>query len=671
MPVSAVWLTATASKVSAGKSRTAKAGRWRVGNRSTFAFGPEVCADVTGPSGGAHREWLVADGTGGFASGTASLVRTRRYHGLLVVPGPNGRRMGLAALDAAVTIGGGTPVPLSAHEWASGVISPAGHLHLELFEVVDGLPRWRWRIGDVVLERELAMIHGQTSLGVVHRLVSAPGPVRVALTALCTWRDAHGNRTASGAAPVQTRVANGAVVDDGYRLAGPGWRPRGEWWFDAHLREEAARGLDPIEDLWCAGSFTATLEPGDVMEVSAWAGDLRHQPPPATAVIAAARKRARSVVAAAKPHDDVDATLALAADAFIVKGPDVVAGYPWFDCWMRDALASYEGLFLRTGRAAEGAALLRRYASSPALVADLAQGACEAPLWLVHAVDRHVAATGDGHLGAELATPLDTILAGYAADDTPFAARLDPTDGLLSLRPSDAAATWMNVRTHGHAVTPRDGKPVEVNALWVNALAALAKLTERAGQDARALWAGHDAAQRSFSKRYLAPAGWLYDVVDAQPAAYPLGGGTHLDDPVLRPNQLFAYALPYAPLDGADPAAVRAVSRSLLTPLGLRTLAPTEYGYQGRHAGPEPVRAEAYHQGTAWPWLIGVYVDACRAVGQPTTGLLRGLEAHLSEHGIGSVSEVVDGDAPYKASGCPFSAKSVAELIRARASLRA
>jgi predicted glycogen debranching enzyme len=289
----------------------------------------------------------------------------------------------------------------------------------------------------------------------------------------------------------------------------------------------------------------------------------------------------------------------------------------------------------------------------------------------VHAVDRHVAATGDTHLGADLAGPLDRLLAGYTADDAPYAARLDQTDGLLALGPDHAAATWMNARIDGHPVTPRDGKPVELNALWVNALAGLARLAERAGLDATALWTGHDTAQRSFAKRYLAPAGWLYDLVDARPAAYPLGGGPHLDDPVLRPNQLLAFGLPYAPLDGADPAAVRAVGRALLTPLGLRTLAPAEYGYQGVHAGPEPARSDAYHQGTAWPWLIGPYVDACRAVGLPTAGLLRGLEAHLPEHGVGSVSEVADGEPPYRAGGCPFSARSVAELIRARAVERA
>jgi predicted glycogen debranching enzyme len=629
-----------------------------------------VCADVTGPSGGAAREWLVADGAGGFASGTVSGLRTRRYHALLVVPGDGGgRNVGLVSLDPVLLLPGGTQVKLATHEWASGAVSPAGHRHLELFELVDGLPRWRWRIGDLVLERELAMAHGQPSLGVVHRLVSAPGPVRLSLTALCTWRDSHsGRRAGLGGPPATTKVAGGVVVEDAYRLAGPGWRARGEWWYDAYAREEAARGNDAVEDLWCVGSFTATLEPGGVMEVSAWAGDLRRQPAPATDLVAAARRRARAVLVAAKPADAVDASLALAADAFIVKGPDVVAGYPWLGCWMRDALTAYEGLFLRTGRAAEGAALLRRYTAE---AVERAGGTSDAPLWLVHAVDRHVAATGDVHLGADLAGPLDQVLAGYTADEAPFAARLDQADGLLALAPERAAATWMNARIGGQPVTPRDGKPVDLNALWVNALAGLARLTEGAGRDACALWAGHDAAQRSFAKRYLAPAGWLYDLVDAQPAAYPLGAGPHLDDPVLRPNQLFAFGLPYAPLDGADPGAVRAVGRALLTPLGLRTLAPTEYGYQGIHAGAEAARYEAYHQGTVWPWLIGAHVDACRAVGLPVAGLLAGLAAHLPEHGVGSVSELADGDPPHRAGGCPFSARSVAEVIRARAVLKA
>jgi predicted glycogen debranching enzyme len=462
------------------------------------------------------------------------------------------------------------------------------------------------------------------------------------------------------------------VIEDAYRLAGPGWRPRGEWWFDAYYREEAARGLDPVEDLWCPGSFSATLAPGETLEVSAWTGDLRRRPARATSLVAAARKRARAVVAAAKPTDAVDATLALAADAFIVRGPDVVAGYPWFGPWARDTMISYEGLFLHTGRAAEGAALLRRHvAAAGADPTDWAQDTCDSPLWLVHAVDRHVAGTGDTHLAAEVVDGLDAALRGYVEPARPWPARLDPADGLLAVTPQDAATTWMNVRRAERPVTPRDGKPVELNALWVNALAALARLRERVGGDAAPLWARHATAQRSFAKRYAAPTGWLYDVVDAPPAAYPLGGGTTNDDPVLRPNQLLAFSLPYAPLDGPDASAVQAVARGLLTPLGVRTLAPAEYGYHGLHAGPVAARDDAYHQGAAWPWLIGHFVDACRAVGGgPPPGLLRALEVHLGEWGLGSVSELADGDPPHRASGCPFSARSVAELIRARRALR-
>jgi predicted glycogen debranching enzyme len=468
-----------------------------------------------------------------------------------------------------------------------------------------------------------------------------------------------------------TRVADGVLVENAYRLAGPGWRARGEWWFDAYLREEAARGLDPVEDLWCPGSFSATLVPGETLEVSAWLGDLRRRPARPTSLVAAARKRARSVVAAAKPADAVDATLALAADAFIVRGPDVVAGYPWFGPWARDTMISYEGLFLHTGRAAEGAALLRRHAAAlGADPADWAQDTSDAPLWLVHAVDRHVTATGDTHLAAEVAGALDAVIAGYTDPARPWSARLDPADGLLALGPDDAATTWMNVLRGARPVTPRDGKPVELNALWVNALAALARLRERLDLDATPLWSRHAAGQLAFAKRYPAPAGWLYDVVDAPPAAYPLGGGASNDDPVLRPNQLFAFSLPYAPLDGPDARAVQAVSRTLLTPLGVRTLAPTEYGYHGAHAGPVPTRDDAYHQGTVWPWLIGHHVDACRAVGAaPSPAMLRPLEIHLGEWGLGSVSELADGDPPHRASGCPFSARSVAELIRARAAV--
>jgi predicted glycogen debranching enzyme len=405
-----------------------------------------------------------------------------------------------------------------------------------------------------------------------------------------------------------------------------------------------------------------------VAEVSAWAGDLARRPPRATVVLSSARRRARAVVAAAKPIDPTDALLALAADQFIVKGPDVIAGYPWSGPSTRDTMISYEGLFLGTGRAVEGAALLHRRAGSLAgrAVDDRVspEEGADGPLWFVHAVDRHVHATGDTHLASALLATLDAVIAGYEDRAKPFRAAVDGADGLLALGHPDAAATWMNARRDGLPVTPRDGKPVELNALWVNALSAAARLRERCGVDATDVWARHDLAHRGFAKRFGAPTGWLYDVVDAPPGAYPLGGDEHHDDPVLRPNQLFAYSLPYAPVDPPEPRTVRAIGAALLTPLGLRSLAPAEYGYRGRHATGNP--EETYHQGTAWPWLIGAYTDACRAAGVTTAPVWTALETHLGEWGLGSVSELADGDPPHRAGGCPWAARSVAELIRAR-----
>lgn len=606
-------------------------------------FGPQVCGDL---AAGTAREWLVADGRGGYAMGTVSGLRTRRYHGLLVVAGdtPASRRLGLASLDAAVTLPSGATVRLGAHEWASGAVDPAGYAYLESFDLDDGLPRWRWRAGEVVLERELAMVHGRPCLAVVHRL-RAGGPVTLSLAALCTWRDAHGERTAAGPPPATEPVAGGVAVEDAYRLAGPGWRPAGQWWHGVRHREEAARGLAPEEDLWYAGDFTATLDaPGAIAEVTAWAGDLAAVPGPAAWLVDEARRRRRAIAAGAA--DPVAATLRVAADAFIVTTgsghPDVVAGYPWFGAWSRDTMISYEGLFLRTGRAGEGRELLRAYAAtlSDGMLANTADtgriqyNTADGTLWFVHAVDRHVAVTGDTDLAAELRPALDQVIEWHTKG-TRYGIGVDPDDGLLRQGVPGEALTWMDARVAGVPVTPRSGKAVEINALWVNALGAV-------GSEHRYA-AARDAFGRAFRVDHR-----LYDVIG---------------DPALRPNQLLAYALPYAPM-APDPVAVRAIGAALLTPLGLRSLAPTEPGYRGAHRGDAAERDHAYHQGTVWPWLIGPYADACARAGLDTTGLLDGLVAHLGEWGLGSVSETADGDPPHAATGCPFQAWSVAELLR-------
>jgi predicted glycogen debranching enzyme len=672
---------------------------WPMPSGSAFMFGPHACASSTGR----ETEWLVTDGVGGFAMGTVSGLRTRRYHALLVAPGhtadhgpglgpgrgrtaqhalapaepgrsthPGGtpaRKVGLVALDPTVALRSGATVALAVHEWVSGAINPQGHHHLERFDLVDGLPRWRWRIGEVVVERELAMVYGRPAVAVVHRLLSGPA-VRLSLTALCTWRAVDGERDHRGPRPRVTTTADGAVVEGAYRLAGPGWRTGGDWYLGAYARQEAERGLNAVEDLWAAGSFTATLEAGQTLEVSAWAGDLDTAPPRPSATVTAARKRARKVIRAAKPVEDADATLALAADAFIVRppgadAPDVIAGYPWFGTYPRDTMTSYEGLFLRTGRADEGRELLRGYATRLTETFDTPREDADWPLWFVHALDRHVAGTGDTDLAGELLGTVEGVIAAYTKG-TGDGVCADRADGLLTIDADRVGLTWMNARLPGGPVTPRDGKPVEVNALWANALGAAVALREAVGRDAADLVGRRDLARAHFGKRFGAPGGWLFDLLDARPAAYPLGGGSHHDDPVLRPNQLLAYSLPHAPLSGADPRAIEAVGAALLTPLGPRTLAPYELGYHGTHRGGVAYRDAAYHQGTVWPWLMGPYVESCRVAGLPVHGLLGALEAHLGEAGLGSVSETADGNPPHRPTGSPFSARSVAELVRAR-----
>jgi predicted glycogen debranching enzyme len=629
-----------------------------------IVFGPQTCGDL---DAGASREWLVPDGLGGYAMGSVCGLRTRRYHALQVVSGatPAARMVGLVALDPVLTLSGGARVELGVHEWAGGVVHPTGHTHLARFDLVDGVPRWRWRVGDVVLERTLAMAHGAPSLGVVYRLV-AGGPVSLVLDTLVTWRDAHGERDSGGGDLRVEAAADGCVVEDAYRLAGPGWQPAGGWWRGAHTRDEASRGLAATEDLWHAGCFTATLRVGEAVEVSSWAGDLAERPAPPGELVAAAAARSRAVVARARPADTTAARWALAADAFVVAGtagPDVVAGYPWFGTWSRDTMISYEGLFLATGRVDEGRALLRGYGAtlSEGMLANTADtgrtehNTVDATLWFLHAVERHVTATGDTDLAAELLPALVRVVDAHLAG-TRYGIRVDPADALVTQGADGYALTWMDARIDGVPVTPRHGKPVEINALWVNGLGGLATLTERAGVDPGPLRRLRDRAAGSFARRFPAPGGdRLYDVVDG-----PAG-----DDPAFRPNQLFAYSLPYAPLP-PDPRVVDAVAERLLTPLGLRTLDPADPAHQPHHRGSPAERDRAYHQGTVWPWLLGAFVDAAGHSHDTQRQALATIDAHLEEWGLGSISETAESQPPHRATGCPFQAWSVAEFGRVR-----
>lgn len=607
--------------------------------------------------------------------GTLSGLRTRRYHGLLTVAAshPGDRRVALVSLDPAIEING-TRHLLGTQEWTSGAISPAGHLLLESFTLDTGLPIWRWRIGETVLERRLAMVRGRPAVGVTHRLLAGP-PVTLTVAAVGTWRDAHGERYATGPELKMQPVADGVIVDGAYRLAGPGFKADGTWYVGAHLREEAARGLTSDEDLWSIGSFTAMLEPGQTLEVTAWADDPDTPPPAATEIIEAAATRNRAIIIASGAGDDVDAQLTLAADAFVLcgvaeapgatSGPDVVAGYPWFGAWSRDTMISYEGLFLTARRADAGREVLRRHAAtlSRGMLANAAGAAGEpvdyhsidAPLWFIDAVGRHVAATGDTDLAAELLPALRSVIDAYSSG-TRYGIGLTG-GGLIAGGAPDTSLTWMDARVDGVPVTSRWGSPVEINALWINALGTIDVLSAQVAGPGRAAVDSYDdrrnraieAFAAAYAPRPGAAPGSLPDVVRP--------GEVDLE---IRPNQVLAYALPLGPLHGHPVPPI--IGSELLTPLGLRTLAPSERAYRGDHAGGPAERDRAYHQGTVWPWLLGPYVQARLAAGQPVRGLLDGIAGHLGEYGIGSISETLSGDAPHRGTGCPFQAWSVAQV---------
>ena len=486
-----------------------------------ISFGPGACGSLDESS---KREWLVTDGVGGYAMGTVAGLRTRRYHGLLItaVGGPAARMIGLAALDAVLIIGD-SRIRLSTHEWGDGTVDPRGHELLAEFVLDRGVPRWRWQVGGTILERELAMAHGRSAVGVVHRLVRADQPVRLELTPLCTWRSVHGERFANGDPAIQV-TADGFVFENSYRVVGPGWTPSGAWYRGVRWREEAARGLSAHEDLWAAGTFSAPMQAGGTLEISAAAAPFADPLPRAGDLVREARARADDLVTQAGATDPVDRQLVLAADQFVIDGaggPTAVAGYPWFGEWSRDLMTSYEGLFLATNRVAEGRDTLRRAAAtvSEGMLANTADtgtleyNTADGTLWFVHAIGRHLAAGGDRDLAAELAPTVRAIIDGHIAG-TRFGISVDPADGLLRQGAQGWALTWMDARIDGRPVTPRDGKAVEINALWIEALAVAQRLlASTPSSDSYA--ALRTRATPAFRSRFVrSDGGGLYDVVD-------------------------------------------------------------------------------------------------------------------------------------------------------------
>jgi predicted glycogen debranching enzyme len=625
-----------------------------------------------------RREWLVTNGIGGFASGTIAGLNTRRYHGLLVaaLAPPVQRTLLLAKLDVTVTYRG-QRYPLATNEFADGTISPRGFVHLDSFTLDGQLPVWTWLIGDALVEQRIWMAHGQNTTYISFRLIRGSEPVELEFAPLCAYRDFHSHHRGHRDTLV-TAVDGGIRIDSfygavPYRLLSD----RGEWqiaplwhWNFKH-RLEASRGLDDLEDLVCPARLHLTLDPGAAATIVATSETAELLP--SSASLRAEQARQSELLKTA-PDDRTVRQLILAADQFIVGrqgGSTVIAGYPWFSDWGRDTMIALPGLTLATGRHDIAATIIRTFAKfvSEGMLPNLFPDAghppeyntVDATLWYFVAIDEYFRATKDRALLEEIYPTLRSIVRWHQRG-TRYSIRVDPADGLLHAGEPGVQLTWMDAKVGDWVVTPRIGKPVEINALWFNVLMIMRDCATRLG-DAEAAAEYEAAAQRaarSFRERFwFAEGGYLYDVVD----------GPEGNDASLRPNQIFAVSLRHCVLDDERARAVVDVcARHLWTPVGLRSLASQAVGYAGSYGGGPRERDAVYHQGTVWSWLLGPFVCAHyrvhRDLAQART-YLDGIRSHLRDACVGQISEIFDGDAPFTAAGCFAQAWSVAEILRA------
>ncbi|HEX9096660.1 MAG TPA: amylo-alpha-1,6-glucosidase [Candidatus Dormibacteraeota bacterium] len=630
-----------------------------------------------------QREWLVTNGLGGYASGTVAGVNTRRYHGLLVAAlhPPVQRMVLVAALDEWVRAEDGDMQPLSAHEYWDGTVFPQGYRQLEAVELDGILPLFRWTIAGRTIEKRIWMEQGASRTVVTYRLLSG-SPLTLQLRPLFAHRDYHQQRHGQGAFDM-SETADGWIIDAAavrsyfeVRFSAT-VHSRPDWYWRVLHRAERERGLDDEEDLFTPGVVEVPLAVGvdDVVVIAT-------EPTPSSWDAARSRRDALqhqdAVLGPGMQHPLAD-QLALAADQFRVvrrtpgtasSAPQrtVVAGYHWFADWGRDTMISLRGLAMRPGTLWEARAVLDTYIQYldqgliPNRFPDGGQApeytAIDATLWLYQALAAYLRASRDWRFIADRLEALKAVI-DWHVRGTRHNIRMDPADGLLGGGEDGLALTWMDARVADWVVTPRRGKPIEVNALWYNALRLMADWCERAMRPAgpyRQMAAdAHASAQERF---WFADGGYCYDVVDA-----PEG-----DDASLRPNQVIALGLVYPLIEG-EPArrALDVVTAKLLTPYGLRTLSPDDPRYQSSYRGDQRDRDAAYHMGMAWPWLLGPYLDARGRLDGDRPAMHRLLEpftAHLLDAGLGTISEIFEPEPPYRPVGCIAQAWSVGEVLR-------
>lgn len=661
---------------------------------------------------GGEAEWLETDGLGGFASGTVSGVRTRRYHALLLAARtpPTDRFVLVNGLEVWAA-SGGEEFPLCAHSYEPGVIHPTGFKWIESF-TPDPWPTWTYKLDDRTrIRHEVFLPHGRAACVTTWRVLTEGREVSLRVRPLLTVRGYHHLHAENSSFSFLAEAGEGRIVWQPYwgtprvrAMFSGTYEPKPDWFRTFLYSRERERGLDATEDCASPGEFRFVLtsaQPEAGLVLSTDTPPDRPLPEGGALEIVAklreheaARRDALPGVGTAKGMNKdgwSTAGLARAADAYIVKrglASTIIAGYPWFTDWGRDTFIAMRGLCLATGRMETARQILVEWsrAQMEGLLPNRFPDAGEEPefhsvdaaLWYVQAAHDFLDLAGDAGALARLGAAGFELSAGDAklirrtcvraleayAAGTSLGIRMD-TDGLLACGEGDSSLTWMDARVDGKAMTPRVGKPVEIQALWINALKLAAEDEPRLAKHAA-------RAEASFAERFWnAGRGCLFDVVDVDHA----DGET---DDSLRPNQLLAVGgLTHSLVDGKRARAIVDIcERELWTPMGMRTLGPGEPGYVGRYIDGEssgPLeRDRAYHNGTVWPWLVGPFAEAwvrmrggkAAVLAEARERFLRPLVESVGEHGLGHIAEIADGDAPHTPRGCPFQAWSVGEALR-------
>jgi predicted glycogen debranching enzyme len=644
------------------------------------SFGREILGNLAEAS---RLEWLVTNGLGGFACGTATGMNTRRYHGVLVASRrpPTERIVIVSRLEETLTYEG-EEIPLSTHRYKNG-FCPTGYIFLESFEN-EPIPTWVFQYKDVLLIKSLCMVYGQNTTVVTYKAITNRKLVGLRVRPHFLFRDFHGNMYENPGFQNNTEVMEKSLKFQAFNNApvahlawsrGKFFRD-GYWYKENFLVEEANRGLDPLEDDYSNGYLDFGEFTGSVSIIFS---DRPIENSNAFELRKREKLRLEAIADSMHSEDPFLRSLLVAADQFIVErestgGKSIIAGYPWFSDWGRDSLISLPGLTLVSGRTDDARSILKTFAVSvrngliPNCFADQGNDALynsvDASLWFFVAIYKFIEYTDDyAFVEKNLFSAMSQIIEAFQ-NGTIFRIQMDPEDGLISAGEQGLQLTWMDAKVNDIVITPRHGKAVEVNALWYNALKIHELFLEKFGGDGKNFAALARKVRSSFRKKFWNPdTEYLYDCIS------PDG----LPDSSLRPNQIFTVFLPFPIMDPPqEKSIVEAVFKNLYTSFGLRTLSPNHPDYRGTYEGDRKERDSAYHQGTVWPFLLGPFITAYLKVNHYSmdaqlraSHMIEPLINSMFHDGcLGSISEIFDGDPPHKSRGCFAQAWSVAEILR-------